>query len=65
MCGEEEQGIITVGGRRKEIRVKKESLNRKEERFNLGGRRVRADFGPAPVPPLEMMHMSYIVLVVR
>ena len=42
------KATITVGGRRKEIKVKKESLNRKEERFNLGGRRVRADFGPAP-----------------
>ena len=53
------KATITVGGKRKEIRVKKESLNRKEERFNLGGRRVRADFGtkpahtppPHPVPP--------------
>ena len=47
------KAVITVGGKRKEIRVKKESLNRKEERFNLGGGRVRADFGTGPGAPRQ------------
>ena len=47
------KATITVMGRRKEIDVKKESMNRKEERFNLGGRRVRADFGPAATRPRD------------
>ena len=47
------KATITVMGKRKEIDVKKESMNRKEERFNLGGRRVRADFGPAATRPKD------------
>ena len=47
------KATITVMGRRKEIDVKKESMNRKEERFNLGGRRVRADFGTAATRPRD------------
>ena len=50
------KATITVGGRKKDIKVQKESLNRKEERFNLGAGRIRADFGkpkklPTPPPP--------------
>ena len=38
---------IVVGRKTKELRVEKVTLNRKEERYNLGsGRRVRASFGP-------------------
>ena len=50
---------IMVKGKVKEIKTSMESLNRKEERYNLGGGRVRASFGqpkgnqrpPAPAPP--------------
>ena len=42
------KATITIEGKKKDIKVQKESLNRKEERFNLGRGRVRADFGPAP-----------------
>ena len=52
------KATITVGGRKKDIKVQKESLNRKEERLNLGAGRIRADFGkpkqlptPPPTPP--------------
>ena len=50
--------IRVVGGKSKELKVSKTTLNRREERFNLGtGRRVRATFGPPasqhpnPSPP--------------
>ena len=55
----EGRATIMVKGKAKEIKTCQESLNRKEERFNLGRGRVRANFGqprgnprpPAPPPP--------------
>ena len=57
--GKEGRATIMVKGKVKEIKTSMESLNRKEERYNLGGGRVRASFGqpkgnqrpPAPAPP--------------
>ena len=43
----EGKATIMVRGRRKEIRVRKELLNRKDERYNLGRGSVRANFGPS------------------
>ena len=43
--------IRVVGSRSKDLKVSDTTLNRREERFNLGtGRRIRAAFGP-PHPP--------------
>ena len=50
------KAMIIMEGKRKEIKVNKALLNRKEERFNLGNGIVRASFGtqqtrPKPPPP--------------
>ena len=55
------KATITVGGRKKDIKVQKESLNRKEERFNLGAGRIRADFGKPKQPQTPSPPSSHTI----
>ena len=55
------KATITVGGRKKDIKVQKESLNRKEERFNLEAGRIRADFGKPKQPTTSSPPSSHTI----